>query len=213
MIKNYCTFGDDDDEISSTDDEDGTEDNDDTNEEEDGMRAMKILIKTSPNCVHVADHRGWLPIHVACSCSSRKGMIRVLKVLLKVWPESINVKTEKDSDVIACVDMAGKHHPTKDRVISFLREAKTCELDDDNDTEDNIEVVAVPQHGDHHLESSSEPSGEDVPVAPPCCELQSEIQSEKSDDEVADHQSIVSSSGETQPTMPSREEDECLVTL
>lgn len=56
-------------------------------------------------------------------------MIRVLKFLLKVWPGSVNAKTEKESDVLACVDMAGRHHPTKDKVIQLLQEAK-CRVDE-----------------------------------------------------------------------------------
>lgn len=91
--------------------------------DEDGMNAMKILINKSPNCVRVADHRGWLPLHVACSSSSRKGMIRVIKLLLETWPESINVGTDKGCDALACVNIAGMHHPTRERVIALLQEA------------------------------------------------------------------------------------------
>ncbi len=113
MIKNYFSFGDDDDDINMNDEV--------INDH--GMNAMKMLLKTNPNCVHAADHRGWLPIHVACSSSSRRGMIPVIKLLLTTWPESIHVKTDKGNDALSCVAMAGTHHPTKDRVIALLQEA------------------------------------------------------------------------------------------
>lgn len=153
LIKNYCTFGDDNDEDdNSTDDNKivtGESENRDADNSFDGIVALKLLIENNPNCVHCADHRGWLPLHVACSCSSRKGMMRVMKLLLKSWPESIHEKTEKDSDVFACVDMAGKHHPTKNKVVSLLQEAKL--LLDKQQTE------AINQSGD-----SSEGSDNDA---------------------------------------------------
>mmetsp|Transcript_2980 Transcript_2980/g.6474 ORF Transcript_2980/g.6474 Transcript_2980/m.6474 type:complete len:737 (+) Transcript_2980:258-2468(+) len=201
LIKNYCTFGDNDDDISL---DEGMEDENTNKEEsdEDGMNAMKILISTNPNCVRAADHRGWLPLHVACSCSSRKGMIRVMKLLLKVWPESINAKTSKDSDALECVDMAGKHHPTKDKVISLLQEVK-CKLDgyDPHGTGDDISESC--EHGnceEDRDESFSETSGEDhdgvgSDVSAPECELPAEKHSENSNKE--DGHSTSSSSGET----------------
>lgn len=121
LIKNYSTFGDDDEEVDyecPSDDEDAGIERDgekcDLDNIEnpnapksasntDGMDGMKILVKTRPNCVRVSDHRGWIPLHVACSCSSRRGMTRVIKFLLREWPESINCKTDKDSDVFNCV--------------------------------------------------------------------------------------------------------------
>ena len=122
LVKNYFSFGDDDGEISM-DGDDSTENKD---MDEDGMNGMKILINTNSNCVRAADHRGWLPLHVACSSSARKGMIRVIRLLLAIWPESIHVNTDKENDALACVTMAGLHHPTKDRVIALLQEAKSC---------------------------------------------------------------------------------------
>ena len=130
MLKNYCSFGDDDDDentVHCTQEEDS---------DEDGMIALKILLNTNPDCVRAADHRGWLPLHVACGSSSHKGMLRVLSVLLKIWPESVLVQTDKDSDAMVCVEMAGKHHPTKARVLALLQEAK-CKVNasdaDNND--------------------------------------------------------------------------------
>ncbi|KAL7533189.1 hypothetical protein ACHAXR_006616 [Thalassiosira sp. AJA248-18] len=165
LIKNYCTFGNDDDDDNDEDDvvntnideektpkPNNTNKGEENNNNTDGMTAMKILIRANPNCVHAPDHRGWLPIHVACSCSSRKGMMCVLRVLLRVWPESINAKTEKDSDVFACVDMAGKHHPTKERVLALLREAK-CKVDNDNVGQSN---GARPDNDDESSESGDE---------------------------------------------------------
>ena len=126
MLKNYCSFGDDDDDDTRVD---GSTDHCIQEGEggEDGMIALRILLNTDPGCVHAADHRGWLPLHVACGSSSHKGMLRVLSLLLKIWPESVLVKTDKDSDALSCVDMAGKHHPTKARVRALLQEA-TCKV-------------------------------------------------------------------------------------
>lgn len=179
LIKNYTTFGYDDDDISisegtvedNTETEDGSDIIDNTNQ--DGMVALKILLTTNRDCVYVADHRGWNPLHVACSCSSRRGMIRVMRLLLKIWPESVNTKTNKDSDVFACVDMAGKHHPTKDKVIKLLTEAKfkldesasnaeenklsgddVSNEDDDEDEEDEISD-SPPEHGVESNEGES----------------------------------------------------------
>jgi len=143
LIKNYSTFGDDDEEVdyecpsndeSADAERDGEKcdfDNiENPNEPKsasntDGMDSMKILVKTRPNCIRVSDHRGWTPLHVACSCSSRRGMTRVIKFLLREWPESINCKTDKDSDVFNCVDMVGKYHPTKELVNSILKFAQS----------------------------------------------------------------------------------------
>jgi len=150
LIKNYTAFGNDDDDIPNID-EDNEEEEKDTKEsdssdetnvksDEDGMNAMLIIIKSNPNCLHAADHRGWLPLHVACSCSSRKGMLRVLRLLLKVNPESINCTTDKKSDVFDCVNMAGKHHPTKDETIAILKEAKSLVEDEESGSAgENIE--------------------------------------------------------------------------
>ena len=93
--------------------------------DDDGMNAMKILLTTNPNCVRAVDYRGWLPLHVACSASSREGMINVIKLLLATYPESIHVTTDKGSDAVACVAMAGMFHPTKGRVIALLQESKS----------------------------------------------------------------------------------------
>eukprot|EP00804_Cyclotella_cryptica_P020830 CCRYP_011442-RA/>CCRYP_011442-RA protein AED:0.00 eAED:0.00 QI:717/-1/1/1/-1/1/1/259/607 len=108
----------------------------------DGIVALKILLETNPKCVHVADHRGWIPLHVACSSSSRKGMTNVLRLLLETWPEGVLRKTSKGSDVFDCVGLAGEFHPTRDLVLSILNEAmqqvqggvsktEKCESDED----------------------------------------------------------------------------------
>ena len=132
LIKNYNTFGGDEaeDDVADkdTDDESINESaanhNDDDNEVADGIAVLNLLVETNIDCIKVADHRGWIPLHVACSCSARQGMIRVMKMLIDWWPESVNVKTEKNSDVFACVEVAGKHHATKDKVVALLKEAR-----------------------------------------------------------------------------------------
>jgi len=152
LIKNYNAFGQDDGE-----DEEDTEDDsfnqsttnpNDNDKAADGIVALKLLVETDIDCVKVADHRGWIPLHVACSCSARQGMIRVMKMLIDWWPESVVVKTEKNSDVFACVEMAGKHHATKDKVVALLKEARhACatvegneENKDDSSASDSIEA-------------------------------------------------------------------------
>ena len=182
LIKNYTTFGNDDDDIPTIDEDDDEEDDikesdtssDDTNvkSDEDGMNAMLIIIKSNPNCLNAADHRGWLPLHVACSCSSRKGMLRVLRLLLKVWPESINCTTDKKSDVFDCVNMAGKHHPTKDETIAILKEAKSLVEEDEGsgsaseNTGDNVSNSSdnnsvTSQISDEHDEDIDDKGDED----------------------------------------------------
>jgi len=179
LIKNYTTFGDDNDDIPNIDEDDeedsdtkDSDSGDDTNvnSDEDGMTAMLIIIKSNPNCLNAADHRGWLPLHVACSCSSRKGMLRVLRLLLKVKPESINSKTDKKSDVFDCVNMAGKHHPTKDETIAILKEAKSLVDDEERgsaseDTGDNVsnssDSSVSSQISDEHDDNSDDNGDED----------------------------------------------------
>ena len=77
-------------------------------------------------------------------------MVRVTRLLLDVWPESINVKTNKESDCEACVDMAGKHHPTKHIIIALLREARSkVELEslNCNDAAEEQETVSSDDEG------------------------------------------------------------------
>lgn len=154
MLKNYCSFGDDDDDDTRIDgstvhciqEEEG---------DEDGMIALKILLNTDPGCVHAADHRGWLPLHVACGSSSHKGMLHVLSLLLKIWPESLLVKTDKDSDALACVDMAGKHHPTKARVLALLQEAK-CKVNVSDAGNDVVSIKGGDNDESEQVESNKQ---------------------------------------------------------
>ncbi len=106
LIKNYFSFCDDDGDINMNDEV--------INDH--GMNAMKILLKTNPNYAHAVDHRGWLPIHIACSSSSRRGMILVIKLLLTT-PESIHVKTDKGKDAMACVAWQVRTIPRKTELL------------------------------------------------------------------------------------------------
>eukprot|EP00984_Skeletonema_dohrnii_P010611 scaffold4137_cov126-Skeletonema_dohrnii-CCMP3373.AAC.2 len=128
LIKNYNAFGQDDGEDDEDTEDDyfnqSTTNPNDNDKAADGIVALNLLVETDIDCVKVADHRGWIPLHVACSCSARQGMIRVMKMLIDWWPESVDVKTEKNSDVFAIVEMAGKHHATKDKVVALLKEAR-----------------------------------------------------------------------------------------
>jgi len=143
LIKNYNTFGDDEDGDVDEDKDDESSANESTDKQHecdkaaDGIVALKLLVETNIDCVKVADHRGWVPLHVACSSSARQGMIRVMKMLIYWWPESVYAKTEKSSDVFACVEMVGKHHATKDKVVALLKEAmhelETSEGDDEEE--------------------------------------------------------------------------------
>eukprot|EP01082_Thalassiosira_pseudonana_P008239 g7520.t1 g7520 contig24:811138-813474(-) len=133
LIKNYTAFGDDDET------EHGTESNASTstdNPDGDGLIALRILLQANPNCVRAVDYRGWTPLHVAASSSSRKGMLNVLKLITESWPEGVLVKTSKGSDVFDCVGMAGDVHPTKDRVASLLKEARQKALDEPSHNDD-----------------------------------------------------------------------------
>ena len=219
LIKNYCTFGSDDDDVSiddegniidvTTDDDTHAEESDD----KDGMKALKILIKANINCVHAADHRGWLPIHVACSCSSRKGMIRVMKLLLKCWPESVNSKTDKDSDVFDCVDMSGKHHPTKDQVVALLKEAKDSIIEGFVETGDGDSESSEAQDGEDSNDESGddksalEQSGEEESASPqidllsPQPDILSETNVQSNEDE-SDNSTASSSEEKTRPSCP-----------
>jgi hypothetical protein len=142
LIKNYTALGDDvtlcgvvdgsNSEEPSQNDDDNDDDSDSIEileehfepTDEDGLVALRVLIDTNDKCIHTADHRHWIPLHVACSSSSRKGMTNVIKLLLDAWPESVLCKTSKGSDVFDCVEMSGKYHPSKELVLSILKEAK-----------------------------------------------------------------------------------------
>lgn len=62
-------------------------------------------------------------------------MTNVIKLLLDAWPKSVLCKTSKGSDVFDCVDMAGRHHATKDLVLAILREAREQVQDEISDKE------------------------------------------------------------------------------
>jgi len=152
VIKNYTSFGgDDDDSVLLEDDGDSGGDDTDSNDSQDGWKALCVLIGTDPSCVKMDDHRSWLPLHVACSCSSRKGMVRVLRLLLDAHPEGVLAKTSRGSDVFDCVDMAGAVHPTRDNVVALLREAKA-------EVETGVECAEAAQdrdEGDPEAEGSA----------------------------------------------------------
>jgi hypothetical protein len=161
LIKNYNTFGDDEDGYVDENKDDESCANESTDKQlecdkaADGIVALKLLVETDIACVKVADHRGWIPLHVACSSSARQGMLRVINMLIDWWPESVYAKTEKNSDVFACVEMAGKHHVTKEKVVALLKRARhelaNSDANDENeeyssasaiDIDDNVEKNA-----------------------------------------------------------------------
>jgi hypothetical protein len=153
LIKNYTALGDDleldalsnaskeytSSQISTATDDESVEiqiiEEENKPADRDGLVALDVMIQVAPECVRIADHRLWIPLHVACSSSSRKGMTNVIKLLLDAWPKSVLCKTSKGSDMFDCVEMAGRHHPTKDLVLSILREAKEQVQDDPSDGE------------------------------------------------------------------------------
>jgi hypothetical protein len=174
LLKNTLSLNDDDDNDALVD-ESSVYSIQEEKDDEDGMIAMKILINTNPNCVRAADHRGWLPLHVACGSSSRKGMLRVITLLLRLWPESVLMTTDRGSDALDCVDFAGKHHPTKDRVIALLQEAR--HKVNGSDAGDNISSL---QDEDRDESEQDESSGESIPGP---TALSSEKQIDESHDE------------------------------
>jgi hypothetical protein len=113
--------------------------------DDDGLTALKIMLEAELECVQIADHRLWIPLHVACSSSSRKGMTNVIKLLLDAWPKSVLCKTSKGSDVFDCVEMAGRHHPTKDLVLAILRDAKIQVQDDPSDDNSTNDAQIIEQ--------------------------------------------------------------------
>jgi hypothetical protein len=178
LIKNCNTFGrdvDDGDIDKDTVDESTNTSIDKANyrdqEDADGIVALKLLVETNIDCIKVADHRGWIPLHVACSSSAVKGMIRVIKMLINWWPESVNVSTERNSNVFACVDMGGKHHPTKDKVLALLKESMH-EVETSGDNDVNEDVLSASLASDLVRKDTGSLSDDDV-------DLSSTVESEK----------------------------------
>jgi hypothetical protein len=172
MVRNYDSFGEDDededeDEDKDTDDEsvdESTNNESDCKKEPDGIVAFNHLVETNADCVKVADHRGWIPLHVACNTSFRHGMIHVMKILIELWPESVLAKTEKNSDVFACVDMGGTF-AIKDKVVELLKEARQKVEKSEEDDEEEGECSSASDPSDLHsgIESESSSSeGQDV---------------------------------------------------
>jgi hypothetical protein len=85
MLKNHYSFGEDYDEDYTRIDES------EVLSKRWNERDEKLKYDTNPNCARAADHRG--PLHVACGSSSHEGMLRVTTVLLKSWPEVLNLRT------------------------------------------------------------------------------------------------------------------------
>ena len=173
MVRNYDSFGEDkkededEDVDEDTDDEsadESTNNQSDCKKEPDGIVAFNHLIETNADCVKVADHRGWIPLHVACNTSFRHGMIHVMKILIELWPESVLAKTEKNSDVFACVDMGGSF-AMKEKVVELLKEAKHKVETSEEDGEEGGESSSESDVSDLHagIESESTLSeGQDV---------------------------------------------------
>jgi hypothetical protein len=174
MVRNYDSFGEDETEDEAEDVDEDTEDESagestnnqsDCKKEPDGIVAFNHLVETNADCVKVADHRGWIPLHVACNTSFRHGMINVMKILIELWPESVLAKTEKNSDVFACVDMGGTF-AMKDKVVELLKEARNkvekSEEEDEENKEDG-ECSSASDASDLHAGNEPESSpGQDV---------------------------------------------------
>jgi hypothetical protein len=169
MVRNYDSFGEDEEESKDedvdedTDDEstdESTNNQSDCKKEPDGIVAFNHLVETNADCVKVADHRGWIPLHVACNTSFRHGMIRVMKILIELWPESVLAKTEKNSDVFACVDMGGTF-AMKDKVVELLKEARhKVENSEEEDEEEGGECSSASDASDLHSGNEPESSSE-----------------------------------------------------
>jgi hypothetical protein len=164
MVRNYDSFGEDEKEDEAEDADEDTDDEsagestnnqNDCKKDPDGIVAFNHLVETNADCVKVADHRGWIPLHVACNTSFRHGMINVMKILIELWPESVLAKTEKNSDVFACVDMGGTF-AMKEKVVELLKDARHKVESSDEDDEEGGECLSASDASDLHAGIESE---------------------------------------------------------
>ena len=79
-----------------------------------------------PEGVNRPDHRGWLPLHVACSMGTD---LAIIETLLEDYPETVLMKTHKGSDCIKCAKMS-KGHPNEDAICRFI-EKKMAEVENE----------------------------------------------------------------------------------
>jgi hypothetical protein len=83
------------------------------------------------------------------------------KLLLDALPKSVLYRTSNGSDVLDCVEMAGRHHPTKDLILA--REAKEQEQvqhipsdDDGKGTYDDQTEILDFQNDDYETRTHSD---------------------------------------------------------
>jgi hypothetical protein len=77
-----------------------------------------------PEGVTRSDHRGWIPLHVACSTGTD---LAIIETLFEDYPETVLMKTHKGSDCIKCAKMS-KGHPNEDAICEFI-EKKIAEAE------------------------------------------------------------------------------------
>ena len=77
-----------------------------------------------PEGVNRTDHRGWSPLHVACSMGTD---LAIIEMLLEDYPETVLLKTHKGSDCIKCAKMS-KGHPNEDAICRYI-EKKMAEVE------------------------------------------------------------------------------------
>ena len=77
-----------------------------------------------PEGVSRTDHRGWSPLHVACSMGTD---LDIIEMLLEDYPETVLLKTHKGSDCIKCAKMS-KGHPNEAAICQYI-EKKMAEVE------------------------------------------------------------------------------------
>ena len=82
------------------------------------------MLEAHPEGVNHADHRGWIPLHVACSMGTE---LSIFDMLLEDYPETVLVKTHKGSDCVKCAKMS-KGHPNEDAIVELMEELMAAEL-------------------------------------------------------------------------------------
>ena len=107
-----------------------------------------------PEGVNRTDHRGWSPLHVACSMGTD---LAIIEMLLEDYPETVLLKTHKGSDCIKCAKMS-KGHPNEDAICRYI-EKKIAEVegrktgDDSEESGDDGEEKKGAQDNDSDDES------------------------------------------------------------
>ena len=119
-----------------------------------GAEVVRLLMDANPEGVNRQDHRGWSPLHVACSMGTD---LAIIETLLEDYPETVLMKTHKGSDCIKCAKMS-KGHPNEAAICQYI-ERKMAEVEgrkaggDSEESEDDDEGEQGSQNNDSDDES------------------------------------------------------------